>query len=117
MPDERPASTHASTQNLRYGRGRISADVEEDLHSFWGVLAHIANTAIFFLSGLIIAVKVIDRQNLYDYDGDRLSTYLDPGYDVKDYDKADGYCVKCAPKGVGRRVVPSSTRVEEGPTC
>ncbi|KAH8064993.1 potassium:proton antiporter [Aureococcus anophagefferens] len=42
----------------RYGRGRISADVEENLHSFWGVLAHVANTAVFFLSGLIMSVKV-----------------------------------------------------------
>jgi len=41
----------------RYGRGRISADVEHNLHSFWGVLAHIANTAVFFLAGLIITLR------------------------------------------------------------
>ena len=39
----------------RFGRGRISAAVEHAVHSFWSVLAHVANTAIFFLSGLIMA--------------------------------------------------------------
>uniref|UniRef100_A0A7S3JZM7 Cation/H+ exchanger transmembrane domain-containing protein n=1 Tax=Aureoumbra lagunensis TaxID=44058 RepID=A0A7S3JZM7_9STRA len=42
----------------RYGRGRISADVESALHSFWAVLAHIANTCVFFLAGLIMTVRV-----------------------------------------------------------
>lgn len=52
----------------RYGRGCISATVEDTLHAFWGQLAHIANTAVFFLAGLIVAVKVLDtrRRNLGD---------------------------------------------------
>ncbi|KAJ8598096.1 hypothetical protein CTAYLR_005573 [Chrysophaeum taylorii] len=42
----------------RHARGRISADVEQSMRSFWAVLAHVANTAVFFLSGLIMAVRV-----------------------------------------------------------
>lgn len=43
----------------RYGRDRISAQVESSVHSFWSVLAHVANTAVFFLSGLIMAHRVL----------------------------------------------------------
>lgn len=44
------------------GRGRvhISPEVSSFLHRFWGVLAYLANTLIFFLVGLVIAAQVRD---------------------------------------------------------
>jgi len=42
----------------RYGKGRISAKSEHAVKMFWGVFGHVANTVIFFITGLIMAVKV-----------------------------------------------------------
>lgn len=40
------------------GRTRISPEVAEFLHSFWEMMAHIANTLIFLLVGVLIAARV-----------------------------------------------------------
>ena len=40
------------------GRTRISPEVAGFLHHFWGMMAHIANTLIFLLVGIIIARRV-----------------------------------------------------------
>lgn len=40
------------------GRTRISPEVMHFLHEFWEMLTYIANTLIFFLVGLVIAVNV-----------------------------------------------------------
>jgi NhaP-type Na+/H+ or K+/H+ antiporter/CRP-like cAMP-binding protein len=42
-----------------HGLGRISARVTESLHSFWEMAEWLANTLIFFLSGLIMAEKAL----------------------------------------------------------
>ncbi len=42
------------------GRRRISPEVEHFLHQFWEMLAHIANTLIFFLVGLVIVIQLTD---------------------------------------------------------
>ncbi|KAJ8598440.1 hypothetical protein CTAYLR_006856 [Chrysophaeum taylorii] len=42
----------------KFGKGRISASVEPAMHSFWGVLAHVSNVVVFFMTGLVMAVKV-----------------------------------------------------------
>ncbi|KAJ8610286.1 hypothetical protein CTAYLR_009069 [Chrysophaeum taylorii] len=47
----------------RFGRGCVSATVEHTMHAFWQQLAHVANTAVFFLAGLIVAVKVLDTRS------------------------------------------------------
>lgn len=41
-----------------FGRTRISPEVEEFLHHFWHMMAHIANTIIFVLVGIIIATRI-----------------------------------------------------------
>ena len=48
-----------------YGRGRISAYVEQAVHSFWSTISHFANTAGFFLAGLVMTVRVF-RQSAKD---------------------------------------------------
>lgn len=40
------------------GRTRISPEVAEFLHHFWQMMAHIANTLIFILVGIIIASRI-----------------------------------------------------------
>ncbi|RDH44311.1 cation:proton antiporter [Zooshikella ganghwensis] len=40
------------------GRTRISPEVGEFLHNFWGMMAHMANTLIFLLVGILIASRV-----------------------------------------------------------
>ncbi len=40
------------------GRTRISPEVAGFLHHFWEVMAHIANTLIFLLVGVLVAVRV-----------------------------------------------------------
>ncbi|MCX4027037.1 cation:proton antiporter [Endozoicomonas sp. SM1973] len=40
------------------GRTRISPEVAEFLHNFWEMMAHIANTLIFLLVGVLIAARV-----------------------------------------------------------
>ncbi|MFT6986147.1 MAG: NhaP-type Na+/H+ or K+/H+ antiporter [Psychromonas sp.] len=40
------------------GRTRISPEVAEFLHHFWQMMAHIANTIIFILVGIIIASRI-----------------------------------------------------------
>lgn len=47
----------------RFGRGAISATVAQGMRDFWRQLGHVANTALFFLAGLIVAVKVLNRRN------------------------------------------------------
>jgi NhaP-type Na+/H+ or K+/H+ antiporter len=41
-----------------FGRIRISPEVGEFLHHFWQMMAHIANTLIFILVGIIIAIHI-----------------------------------------------------------
>ncbi len=41
-----------------FGRTRISPEVADFLHHFWQMMAHIANTLIFVLVGIIIATKI-----------------------------------------------------------
>ncbi|EWH11699.1 NhaP-type Na+/H+ and K+/H+ antiporter [Catenovulum agarivorans DS-2] len=40
------------------GRTRISAEVKHFLHQFWELMAYLANTLIFVLVGIIVAVKI-----------------------------------------------------------
>jgi Na+/H+ antiporter len=40
------------------GRTRVSPEVAHFLHRFWGTLGYLANTLIFFLVGLVIAVEI-----------------------------------------------------------
>lgn len=42
-----------------YARGRISPGVEESMHTFWSMATYVANTAIFFVSGLIIGDRAL----------------------------------------------------------
>ncbi|CAM9482088.1 unnamed protein product, partial [Ectocarpus sp. 13 AM-2016] len=37
-----------------YAGGRISPGVEHSMHTFWSMATYVANTVIFFVSGLII---------------------------------------------------------------
>ncbi len=41
-----------------FGRTRISPEVADFLHHFWQMMAHIANTLIFVLVGIIIATRI-----------------------------------------------------------
>lgn len=41
-----------------FGRTRISPEVADFLHHFWHMMAHIANTIIFVLVGIIIATRI-----------------------------------------------------------
>jgi len=47
------------------GRTRISPEVAEFLHHFWQMMAHIANTVIFILVGIIIATRI--RLDMIDW--------------------------------------------------
>ncbi len=40
------------------GRSRISPEVGEFLHKFWGMMAFIANTLIFLIVGIVIATRI-----------------------------------------------------------
>lgn len=42
-----------------YARGRISPGVEETMGTFWSMATYVANTVIFFISGLIIGERAI----------------------------------------------------------
>ncbi|MDW6002475.1 cation:proton antiporter domain-containing protein [Vibrio mangrovi] len=41
-----------------FGRTRISPEIADFLHHFWHMMAHIANTIIFVLVGIIIATRI-----------------------------------------------------------
>lgn len=41
-----------------FGRTRISPEVGGFLHHFWEMMAHIANTLIFLLVGIVVAIRV-----------------------------------------------------------
>ncbi|BDY05006.1 cation:proton antiporter [Ferrimonas sp. YFM] len=48
------------------GRTRISPEVAGFLHHFWEVMAHMANTVIFLLVGILIAARVpLDQPDLW----------------------------------------------------
>lgn len=48
------------------GRTRISPEVAGFLHHFWEVMAHVANTVIFLLVGILIAARVpLDQPDLW----------------------------------------------------
>ncbi len=47
------------------GRTRISPEVSGFLHHFWQMMAHIANTLIFILVGIIIATRI--RLDVWDW--------------------------------------------------
>ncbi|GAB5036345.1 sodium hydrogen exchanger partial [Nannochloropsis oceanica] len=51
-----------------HGLGRISARVTESLHSFWEMAEWIANTLIFFLSGLIMAERALVSATVHGVD-------------------------------------------------
>ncbi|POC59872.1 peptidase, partial [Vibrio vulnificus] len=40
------------------GRTRISPEVAGFLHHFWEMMAHMANTLIFLLVGILVAIRV-----------------------------------------------------------
>lgn len=42
-----------------YAGGRISPGVEHSMHTFWSMATYVANTIIFFVSGLIIGDRAI----------------------------------------------------------
>ena len=42
-----------------YAGGRISPGVEHSMHTFWSMATYVANTVIFFVSGLIIGDRAI----------------------------------------------------------
>jgi NhaP-type Na+/H+ or K+/H+ antiporter len=46
-----------------YGRPRISGNVQERLHDFWSVLGYLANTIIFFITGLVVAQGSFGPEN------------------------------------------------------
>lgn len=43
------------------GKSRVSTSVGHELHSVWAMLGFVANTAIFFVSGLIVFDRLRDR--------------------------------------------------------
>ena len=47
------------------GKTKISPEVEGFLHHFWEMLAHIANTLIFLLVGILIATRI--KLDIFDY--------------------------------------------------
>jgi len=47
------------------GKTKISPEVEGFLHHFWEMLAHIANTLIFLLVGILIATRI--KLDVFDY--------------------------------------------------
>lgn len=47
-----------------YARGRISPGVEESMHNFWSMLTYVANTVIFFVSGLIIGDRALFDESI-----------------------------------------------------
>ncbi|CAM9412929.1 unnamed protein product [Chrysoparadoxa australica] len=46
-----------------YGRPRISTTVQQPLRDFWHLAAYMANTIIFFISGLVVASESFGPQN------------------------------------------------------
>lgn len=42
-----------------YAGGRISPGVEHSMHTFWSMATYVANTVIFFVSGLIIGDRAV----------------------------------------------------------
>lgn len=44
-----------------YGRGNISVKVEHSLHAFWHMAEYIADTLIFFVAGVVMATKLLDK--------------------------------------------------------
>ena len=48
-----------------FGRTKISPEVADFLHHFWQMMAHIANTLIFVLVGIIIATRI--RLDMLDW--------------------------------------------------
>lgn len=57
-----------------FGRTRISPEVADFLHHFWHMMAHIANTLIFVLVGIIIATRI--RLDVVDWWWTLLILYL-----------------------------------------
>jgi NhaP-type Na+/H+ or K+/H+ antiporter len=51
-----------------HGLGRISARVTQSLTSFWAMADYIANTLIFFISGLIMSEKALISENIQGRD-------------------------------------------------
>ncbi|CAM9498813.1 unnamed protein product, partial [Ectocarpus sp. 12 AP-2014] len=47
-----------------YAGGRISPGVEHSMHTFWSMATYVANTVIFFVSGLIIGDQAIFNDTL-----------------------------------------------------
>lgn len=47
-----------------YGKGRISAQTLEPMHSFWEMCGYLANTLIFFVAGLIMAEKAFNSDTI-----------------------------------------------------
>ncbi|MCE2594225.1 sodium:proton antiporter [Motilimonas cestriensis] len=56
------------------GRTKISPEVADFLHHFWQMMAHVANTLIFILVGLIIAVRI--RLDVVDWWFNLLLLYI-----------------------------------------
>ncbi|MCE0493090.1 cation:proton antiporter [Vibrio salinus] len=57
-----------------FGRTRISPEVADFLHHFWNMMAHIANTLIFVLVGIIVATRI--RLDVLDWWWTLLVLYL-----------------------------------------
>ncbi|CAN0007156.1 unnamed protein product [Pylaiella littoralis] len=49
-----------------YGRPRISPSVQEPLHEFWSLWGYMANTVIFFLTGLVAATRAFGKDSTID---------------------------------------------------
>eukprot|EP00752_Nemacystus_decipiens_P004872 g4435.t1 len=49
-----------------YGRPRISPSVQEPLREFWSLWGYMANTVIFFLTGLDAATKAFGKDSIID---------------------------------------------------
>lgn len=45
----------------------ISPDVEHEVHEFWGMLGHLANTVLFFITGVIITERGTRGLNVDDF--------------------------------------------------
>nr|ACZ57357.1 plasma membrane Na+/H+ antiporter [Zygophyllum xanthoxylum] len=52
-----------------YARTAFKGDGQESLHHFWEMVAYIANTLIFILSGVVIAEGVLSNHNVFQNNG------------------------------------------------
>jgi len=90
-----------------YGRGRISADVEQAVHTFWSTISHIANTAVFFLAGLVMTVRVF-RQSAKDSIGNDVCVKCGHHHESEFHDDQDHQ---------GRRFLELTDEAEEETSC